>query len=130
MKTTHTAPVATTPGLWLIWVWVVVAAASFHLSYLHSALGFLTVLYLFSLLQIARAPTWRKAFYPGLAVGLLEHDGVQPVQCQRARRRQRRGAGPGGLRVVEGPLRHALVVPPLAQHRVVPGARCLQGARS
>jgi apolipoprotein N-acyltransferase len=33
--------------------------------------GFAIVVYAFALVQLAQASTWRKAFYPGLAVGLL-----------------------------------------------------------
>ncbi len=52
-------------------LWVVVAAAAFHAAYASTATSWLVAGYLFALLQLARAETWRKAFYPGLAVGLL-----------------------------------------------------------
>ncbi len=48
-----------------------VAAAAFHAAYASVNASFLIVLYLFALLQLAQADRWRKAFYPGLAVGLL-----------------------------------------------------------
>jgi apolipoprotein N-acyltransferase len=54
-----------------ILLWVVVAAASFHAAYASVPASFLIVLYLFALLQLAQTDRWRKAFYPGLAVGLL-----------------------------------------------------------
>jgi apolipoprotein N-acyltransferase len=59
------------PALGRICAWIAIAAAAFHAAYAFPWAGFLTVLYLFALLQLARAETWRKAFYPGLAVGLL-----------------------------------------------------------
>jgi apolipoprotein N-acyltransferase len=52
-------------------LWPVVAAAALHVACISAATGFLVVVYLFALLQLARAETWRKAFYSGLAVGLL-----------------------------------------------------------
>jgi apolipoprotein N-acyltransferase len=51
--------------------WVLIAALAFHLAYAFPRAGALVLVYLFSLLQLAQAPTWRRAFYPGLAVGLL-----------------------------------------------------------
>jgi apolipoprotein N-acyltransferase len=54
-----------------ICIWIAIAAAAVHAAYAFPWAGFLTVLYLFALLQLARAETCRKAFYPGLAVGLL-----------------------------------------------------------
>jgi len=51
--------------------WIVVAVAAFHAAYASSKASFLIPLYLFALLQLARADRWRKAFYSGLAVGLL-----------------------------------------------------------
>ena len=60
------------PGtIWGLLLWVIVAAAAFHAAYAFPNASFLIVLYLFALLQLARAPTWRKAAYSGLAVGLL-----------------------------------------------------------
>jgi apolipoprotein N-acyltransferase len=52
-------------------LWIVVAAAAFHAAYASATLSFLIVLYLFALVQLARADGWRQAFYSGLAVGLL-----------------------------------------------------------
>jgi apolipoprotein N-acyltransferase len=52
-------------------IWVAVAAAAFHAAYAWPKASFLVVVYLFALLQLARQPTWRKAYYAGLAVGLL-----------------------------------------------------------
>ncbi len=51
--------------------WIAVAVAAFHAAYASGATSFLIVIYLFALLQLATADRWRKAFYPGLAVGLL-----------------------------------------------------------
>ncbi len=51
--------------------WVVVAAAAFHAAYTAASTSLLIVLYLFALVQLAQVDRWRKAFYPGLAVGLL-----------------------------------------------------------
>jgi apolipoprotein N-acyltransferase len=48
----------------------VVAVAAFHLAYAFTACSVLMGLYLFCVLQLARARTTRGAFYPGLAVGL------------------------------------------------------------
>lgn len=52
-------------------VWCSVSIAALELAYASPKLAFLTVLYLFGLVRLAEASTWRKAFYPGLAVGLL-----------------------------------------------------------
>jgi apolipoprotein N-acyltransferase len=65
--TSQTAPVRRTGIL----VWVLVAFAAFHAAYATVATIWLIVIYLFALLQLAQADKWRKAFYPGLAVGLL-----------------------------------------------------------
>ncbi len=51
--------------------WVIVATAAFHAAYASVNGSFLIVLYLFALLQLAQTDRWRKAFYPGLAVGFL-----------------------------------------------------------
>ena len=51
--------------------WIMVAVAAFHAAYACPNASFLTVLYLFALLQLVQADRWRKAFYSGLAVGLL-----------------------------------------------------------
>jgi apolipoprotein N-acyltransferase len=55
----------------VILFWVMVAAAAFHAAYASANVSPLIVLYLFALLQLARTDRWRKAFYSGLAVGLL-----------------------------------------------------------
>jgi apolipoprotein N-acyltransferase len=52
-------------------LWIMVAVAAFHAAYASAYASILVVLYLFALLQLARADRWRKAFYSGLAVGLL-----------------------------------------------------------
>jgi apolipoprotein N-acyltransferase len=52
-------------------LWIGVAVAAFHAAYAYPHASFLIVLYLFALLQLAGADRWRKAFYSGLAVGLL-----------------------------------------------------------
>jgi apolipoprotein N-acyltransferase len=52
-------------------VWTGVAAGAFHAAYALPQTGLLTIVYLFALLQLARAKTWRQACYSGLAVGLL-----------------------------------------------------------
>jgi apolipoprotein N-acyltransferase len=59
------------PAFIAILFWVVVAAAAFHAAYASVSTSPLIVLYLFALLQLARTDRWRKAFYSGLAVGLL-----------------------------------------------------------
>ncbi len=59
------------PGLLLLTLWALVAAACFHAPYAFTWAGFLTVVYLFALLQLAKAVRWRPAFYSGLAVGFL-----------------------------------------------------------
>ena len=51
--------------------WIIVAVAAFHAAYASAYASFLAVVYLFALLQLAQADRWRKAFYSGLAVGLL-----------------------------------------------------------
>jgi apolipoprotein N-acyltransferase len=55
----------------VILFWVMVAAAAFHAAYASVHASPLIVLYLFALLQLAQMDRWRKAFYSGLAVGLL-----------------------------------------------------------
>jgi apolipoprotein N-acyltransferase len=58
---------------WLLRIslWILLAVAALHASYTLPWASFLVVLYLFALLQLAHAPTWRRAFYPGLAAGFL-----------------------------------------------------------
>src|ERR1017187_10028485 len=51
--------------------WIMVAAASFHAAYASAKTSPLIIVYLFALLQLAQTDRWRKAFYSGLAVGLL-----------------------------------------------------------
>ena len=50
---------------------VAVATLCFHLAYSVPHLSVAMVGYLYGLIQLARAETWRRAFYPGLLVGLL-----------------------------------------------------------
>ena len=52
---------------------VPVAVAAFTLAYNFSALSFLIVVYLFCLLGLARLGTSRRAFYFGLATGMLAY---------------------------------------------------------
>jgi apolipoprotein N-acyltransferase len=54
-----------------IFFWIAVAVAAFHAAYASALSSFLVVIYLFALLQLAQVDHWRKAFYSGLAVGLL-----------------------------------------------------------
>jgi len=58
-------------GLVRVGLWVLLAAAAFHGAYASSKTSWLVLFYLFSLLQLAQADTWRQAFYSGLTVGLL-----------------------------------------------------------
>jgi apolipoprotein N-acyltransferase len=51
--------------------WIIVAATAFHTAYASADTSPLIVLYLFALLRLAQTDRWRKAFYSGLAVGLL-----------------------------------------------------------
>ncbi len=51
--------------------WIAVAVTTFHVAYAVSNASFLIALYVFALLQLAKADRWRMAFYSGLAVGLL-----------------------------------------------------------
>jgi len=51
--------------------WILIAAIAFHLAYLAAETSFLIILYLFALLQLARNDSGRKAFYSGVAVGML-----------------------------------------------------------
>jgi apolipoprotein N-acyltransferase len=48
-----------------------IAVTAFHAAYAFTNGSLLMLVYLFALLQLARTDRWRKAFYPGLAVGLL-----------------------------------------------------------
>jgi apolipoprotein N-acyltransferase len=50
---------------------IVLAAGAFHLAYAFPPLSVGLLVYLYCLLQLARAPTARLAFYPGLAIGML-----------------------------------------------------------
>src|SRR6266540_3359736 len=47
------------------------AVAAFHLAYTFPPLGFLIVVFLFFLFQLAALPTPRQAFYFGLTVGYM-----------------------------------------------------------
>ena len=58
-------------GLRGILVWTLIATAAFHAAYALPQAGYLMLLYFVALLQLARASTWRLAFYSGLAVGVL-----------------------------------------------------------
>jgi apolipoprotein N-acyltransferase len=58
-------------SFWSLLFWVILGTASFHAAYAFPNAGFLIVVYLFALLQLAQAPTWRRAAYSGVAVGLL-----------------------------------------------------------
>jgi apolipoprotein N-acyltransferase len=51
--------------------WTLTGSLAFHAAYALPQLAFLVVLYLFSVIQLGRAETWRGAFYSGLAMGLL-----------------------------------------------------------
>jgi apolipoprotein N-acyltransferase len=63
---------ARNPAGWQrILFWALLAAAALHVSCTSRWTGFFVVVYLFALVQLAQAATWRKAFYPGLAAGLL-----------------------------------------------------------
>ena len=52
-------------------LWAAGAITCFHLAYSSSFLSYLILGYLFCLVQLARLPTTRQAFYFGLATGLL-----------------------------------------------------------
>jgi apolipoprotein N-acyltransferase len=52
-------------------VWVLIAALSFCVSYANDRTGLFVLVYLFALMRLARAGSWRLAFYPGLATGLI-----------------------------------------------------------
>jgi apolipoprotein N-acyltransferase len=58
------------PGFQALLVWTVVGAVSFHAAYAWAGASYAIVVYLFALVQLARAGTSRKAYYCGLAVGL------------------------------------------------------------
>ncbi|MBN2498564.1 MAG: carbon-nitrogen hydrolase family protein [Deltaproteobacteria bacterium] len=47
------------------------AAAAFHLAFTFPWAGFLIAVYVFCLFNLARAPSLRMAFYPGIGLGLL-----------------------------------------------------------
>jgi len=51
--------------------WAAAAAAAFCIAYAAPQTSWFAVIYVFSLLQLARAATWRKAFYPGLGAGFV-----------------------------------------------------------
>ena len=55
---------------WMLF-YIILAAVCFHVAYSASFLGIAIVGYLCALIQLARAPTGRQAFYSGLAAGLL-----------------------------------------------------------
>jgi apolipoprotein N-acyltransferase len=51
--------------------WTLAGALAFHVAYAIPELSFLVVLYLYALVQLAKAKTSRGAFYSGLALGLM-----------------------------------------------------------
>ncbi len=51
--------------------WTLAGSLTFHAAYALPQLAFLVVLYLFCVIQLGRAETWRGAFYSGLGMGLL-----------------------------------------------------------
>lgn len=51
--------------------WTLAGAVTFHLAFALPQFGFLVVFYVFSVMQLARAETWRGSFYSGLAMGLM-----------------------------------------------------------
>jgi apolipoprotein N-acyltransferase len=53
-----------------VYLWALFAVIMFHAVYALPQLGFLVVLYLFALVRLCGAGTWRRAFYSGLAVGV------------------------------------------------------------
>jgi len=59
--------------LGLTWIlgWVILSALAFHAAYAWPQTGLLAGVYLFALVLLAKTDTWRKAFYSGLAVGML-----------------------------------------------------------
>ena len=63
-------PRPATPLLQIVF-WALIGAAAFHAAYAFPNAGFLTVVYVFALLQLARSDPWRRAAHAGLAVGLL-----------------------------------------------------------
>ncbi len=65
----HPAPRPT--GLWSTAGWALLALAALEASYTWRGAGFLVIAYVFGVVQMGRAGTWRQAFYPGLAVGTL-----------------------------------------------------------
>jgi len=52
-------------------LWILVAVGAFHGAYTSGKMSFLILVYLFALIQLAQADTWRKAAYSGFAVGIL-----------------------------------------------------------
>ena len=52
-------------------LWSAAAVASFHLAYSTPYLAFLTIAYVFALLQLMRARTGRQSFYLSLVVGMF-----------------------------------------------------------
>ena len=71
MKTKAAANEARHLNFWRTALWVVIAAGAFHAAYLSTYTSVLILVYLFALVQLAQAGTWRKTYYSGLAVGLL-----------------------------------------------------------
>jgi apolipoprotein N-acyltransferase len=56
---------------WNLAAWALTAAVAFHAAYAWPSAWWLLLVYLFALLRLALAPTWRQAFYSGLGAGLL-----------------------------------------------------------
>src|SRR5262245_19678183 len=54
-----------------ILMWMLIAAVGFVSSYAHRSTGWLSLIYLFALLQLSRAAKWRLRFYPALGLGLV-----------------------------------------------------------
>jgi len=63
-------PQGKAPGLKAVLVWAGVGAVAFHAAYASVVTSYAIVVYLFALVQLARAGTSRRAYYCGLAVGL------------------------------------------------------------
>lgn len=63
-------PVASPAGWRHALLWSSIAIASLYFAFTSATYApFLSVSYLFALVQLAQADSWRKAFYPGLAAG-------------------------------------------------------------
>lgn len=58
-------------GRKFILAWAAIGVAAFYVAYGWAEAGPAMGLYLFALIQLSKTATWRKAFYSGLAIGLL-----------------------------------------------------------